>query len=110
MYWRSPDCSERYLSELPRGRIADFIRDARRRVAAEKSTSSVEKLSTKVVPTTTSKSDFDVLTVDPFRQETYLTSTQSSQIFQVSVRQSITSCFLLPITITHVFSVFHRVT
>ena len=86
MYWRSPDCSERYLSEVPRGRIADFIRDALRRFAATKSTSKVEKLSTKA-PVAKSKSDFDILSVDPFCQETYLTSTQSNQIFQVSVVQ-----------------------
>jgi hypothetical protein len=83
MYWRSPDCSERYLSELPRGRVADFIRDARRRVAAAKSTSNVEKLPKNVVPAAKSNSEFDILSIDPFRQETYLTSTQSSQIFQV---------------------------
>jgi len=73
MYWRTPDCSDRFLKEIPRGRVADFIREKRRRLQTS-------KIETQKVISTTPTVD------DNHSVDTYLTLTDPREILHVRIK------------------------
>ena len=87
MYWKSTDCSERYLSQLPGGRVANFILEQRR---SSHSTSPSVKRSTKTkfvekIP----EKDVDILDLDPYQQTAYLEPTNPVNVLKVRIQRGI---------------------
>ena len=81
MYWKSTDCSERYLSQLPGGRVANFILEQRR--SSHPTSPSVKRSTkTKFVEKIPEK-DVDILDLDPYRQVAYLEPSNPVNVLKV---------------------------
>jgi hypothetical protein len=70
VYWKTPDCYNRFLTDLPHGRISDFVRQKRDSLL--------------LPPDATYDNNVDTKPVDSYLQDTYLADSDPIQVLKVT--------------------------